>query len=101
MLFGVRIEELCKRSSTSYQSTSSFAELSHAGNAERTLLVCDLVTVKSELGEITRLAKERNWKVFGYYPHVDKDTETLARKLGVEFVTPRSATQPKLKLLLS
>ena len=102
MMLGVRIEEACKRSSAVFKKEDSLDGLSRFSiDSDRVLLVCDLVSVKSELEAITKLAKERNWKVFGYYPHIDKEIGTLARSLGVDYVTPRSAMQLKLNSLLS
>jgi Ni,Fe-hydrogenase maturation factor len=101
MMFGVRIEEACKRSSAVFKKSDSLNDLrSIATINDRVLIICDLVSVKSELGAITKLSKEKNWKVFGYYPHIDTDTSTLAHSLGVEYIVSRSALQPKLNALL-
>ncbi len=101
MMFGVRIEEACKRSSAAFKKSDSFDDLRQiAAINDRVLLICDLVSVKSELGAITKLTKEKNWKVFGYYPHIDMETGSMAHSLGVDYVTPRSAMQPKLNALL-
>jgi hypothetical protein len=98
-MFAVRVEEAGKRSSTMFKKADRLGDLASI-SGERVLLVCDLAYVKSELESVTKLAKERNWKIIGYYPHVDKETEALARSLGVDFITPRSVFQQKLRSLL-
>ena len=51
MLFGVRIEDIRKKSSTPFQNVVGLDALSQITGNERTLLVCDLVTVKTELAD--------------------------------------------------
>lgn len=101
MLFAVKIEEAGKSSSTKFQSVSSMDELTRIMKNGKTLIVCDLTQIKSELELITSLAMERHWKILGYYPHIDKETEKLARSLGVDYTTPRSAFQHKLAAVLA
>ncbi len=100
MLFAVRVEEAGKSSSTKFQTVNSFEELNRITSNGMALIVCDLTQVKSELGAIARLAKDRQWKILGYYPHIDRETERLAHSLGVDYVTPRSVFQLKLAAAL-
>ena len=61
MMFGVRIEETCKRSSAAFKKSDSLNELRQIATINaRVLIICDLVSVKSELGAITKLAKEKS-----------------------------------------
>lgn len=99
LMFGVRIEEAGKKSSTKFKKVESLDDLASV-MSYNVLIVCDLPSIKSELEQITKLAKEKKWKILGYYPHVDRATETLARSLGVDYVTPRSVMQQKLNTLL-
>ncbi|MHB1868245.1 MAG: hypothetical protein ACYCPP_04800 [Nitrososphaerales archaeon] len=102
LLFGVRIEEICRNSSATYARAETADELIQILKGQkRSLLVCDLVSVRGDLASIKKITSENNCAVLGYYPHVDKETESLARSLGVEYVTPRSAFQMKLKSLLA
>ena len=103
LLFGVRIEEICRESSASYARADSPDELIQIlkGQKRSFLLICDLVSIRGDLESIKKIASENNCAVLGYYPHVDKETESLARSLGIEYVTPRSAFQMKLKSLLT
>jgi len=102
LMFGVRIEEICRKSSAFYVRVETADELVQALKGEKkSLLVCDLVSIRGDLASIKKIALENNCAVLGYYPHVDKATESLARSLGVDYVTPRSAFQMKLKSLLT
>jgi hypothetical protein len=101
-MFGVRIEEICRKSSASYTRAETVDDLIQALKGQkRSLLVCDLVSLKGDLASIKKIASENNCAVLGYYPHVDRETESFARSLGIEYVTPRSAFQMKLKSLLN
>jgi hypothetical protein len=101
LLFSVKIEEAGKNALASYQRIDSINELPTGLRKSSVLIVCDLTKIKPDLENLTKLAKKNSWKIIGYYPHVDKETETLARSLGVDYVVPRSAFQYKLVALLS
>lgn len=100
LLFAVRIEEASRSSSASFEKIQSIVDLK-AVSTGKALVVCDLTEVKGDLGDLTKIAKERNWKILGYHPHVDTETGTLARSLGVNYVVPRSVFRQKLGSLLS
>ena len=101
LLFASRIEEICKRSSSEFRSIQNLDQLGTAlSRSKHSLIVCDLVSTRTDLESVTRMAKANNSEVIGYYPHVDKDTATLAHSLNVNYVTPRSAFHSKLSSLV-
>ena len=100
LIFATRIEEICRAKRKKFANAGSLEAL-RAALRENDLVVCDLVSVSKELGILKNVTKETGCQIFGYYPHVDKETETLARSTGIDFVVPRSAMQAKLRSLLS
>ena len=101
LLFSAKIEEAAKKASASYERIDSINELPTKLQKSSVLIVCDLTKTKPDLRDLTNVAKENGWRIIGYYPHIDKETETLAHALGVDYVIPRSAFQYKLIALLS
>lgn len=100
LMLAVRIEEICRAKGRQFSRANSFDELV-VGLNDHSLLVCDLTLVSQDLVPLKKISEQRGCKVFGYYPHVDKETESLARSTGIDFVVPRSALQAKLRSLLS
>ena len=101
LLFASRIEVICNRSSSKFRSIQNLDQLGTAlSRSKHSLIVCDLVSTRTDLEPVTRMAKANNSEVIGYYPHVDKDTATLAHSLNVNYVTPRSAFHSKLSTLV-
>lgn len=100
LMLVVMIEEISRVKGKKFIRTDSF-DMLRAGLGEKNLLVCDLIVVSSDLDLLKKISSERKSTIFGYYPHVDKDIETLARSTGIDYVVPRSALQAKLRLLLT
>ena len=100
LILATRIEEICRAKGKRFARTGSLGALEVTLH-ENNLVVCDLILVSNELELLKKVANERGCRVFGYYPHVDKNTETLARSTGIDFVVPRSAMQGKLRSILN
>ncbi len=102
LIFGVAIEEICRSSSVDFAQIKSKDELLQIHNSNhRTLMICDLVSVKEELSTMKEIGSGKNFEILGFYPHVDQGTGSLALSLGIDYVVPRSAFKAKLKSLLS
>ncbi len=102
LMIAVKIKEICARSSKEFSNAKTVEELTEIlSRNRRSLIVCDLPRVKTELADVKRIASLHNCQVFGYYPHVDKETETIARSLKVEYVVPRSTLQSTLRSLVA
>ena len=101
LIMASKIEEICSQLSKECSDAKTSNKLiEFLSNNNRVLVVCDLTLVKSELEELVKVIRTKNCQIFGFYPHVDKDTEIKARSLGVDYVIPRSAMQAKLRSLL-
>lgn len=100
LLLAVRIEEICRAKGRQFSRVNAFDALVTNLN-DHSLLVCDLTVVSQDLVSLKKISEQRSCKIFGYYPHVDKETENLARSTEIDFVVPRSALQSKLRSLLS
>lgn len=100
LLLLFKIKDTCVKNSKECSSAKTLDKLSELLKTNQALIICDLVSVKSELPVIIKIAKEYNSKIFGYYSHVDKETEALARSVGADYIVPRSALQSKLRSVL-
>lgn len=102
LMMASKIEEICLNLSKKCYHVKTSNELNKSLSLKNQILVmCDLTIVKSELEELVEIARTNNCHIFGFYPHVDNDTETRARSEGVDYVIPRSAMQAKLRSLLT
>lgn len=100
LILSTRIEEVCRAKKKNFARVGSLASLETTLH-QNDLVVCDLVLVSKELDLLKKASEERGCHIFGYYPHIDKDTETLARSTGIDYVVPRSALQAKLRSILN
>lgn len=101
LMMASKIEEICSNlSKECFDVKASIALIESLSIRNRVLVVCDLTIVKSEIEELVRITRAKNCHIFGFYPHVDKDTETKARLAGVDYIVPRSAMQAKLRSIL-
>lgn len=99
MLLAIRIEDICRSKGKQF-SRATTLDMLETNLLEGGLLVCDLTLVSRELDSLKKLSVRKMCKIFGYYPHVDKETERLAKSAGIDYVVPRSALQAKLLSLL-
>ncbi|MGH2639610.1 MAG: hypothetical protein ACRDF4_10085 [Rhabdochlamydiaceae bacterium] len=98
------IEEICRQSGSELKKTASTEEIEEelVGSGQlHVLIICDMVAITEQLEPVMKFAKSKGYEVLGYYPHVNRQIETLGRSLGVNYVTPRSALRARLRSLLT
>jgi hypothetical protein len=101
LLIVAKIQEMIRHYSKTVKTATNLEELYQIleGKSEA-LVVCDLTVVKDEISEVNKIATLRGAEVLGYYPHVDKQAESLGHSSSIKFVVPRSAMQSKIIQLM-
>lgn len=106
LLLRSAIEETCTISGIQIAYANSNNELEallegSKRDGTKVLVICNLLMNASDLQYLVGTAKNFQNKILGFYPHVDKETESRAIAAGVDFVVPRSAFKTKLRILIS
>ena len=66
------------------------------------LVILDLASTEYDPDAVARTLKQNNTspRILGYYPHVRKDLEAIARSAGVDYVVPNSSFLKRTKEIL-